>query len=141
MHFISVTRLRIRKLRYLPAFLVYSLLSMIQARRSKDNLRTSITRESGMIFWTITVWRDETAMRAFRNRGAHQRAMPKLRDWCDEATYAHWLQASAEPPDLTIAYEHIVQDGIVSRVKYPSIDHASRTFARPTNKKSESRPV
>jgi hypothetical protein len=132
MNFISVTRLRIRKLRYVPAFLVYSLLSVIQARRTKDNLRTSITRESGLIFWTISVWRDESAMREFRNRGAHQRAMPKLRDWCDEATYVHWLQESTEPPDLATSFAHLVRDGIVSRVKHPSPDHEARAFSPPT---------
>jgi hypothetical protein len=131
MTFVSVTRLRIRKWRYLPAFFYFSLLSLLQARRAAGNLGASILRDAHRVFWTITLWRDEPAMRAFRNHGAHQRAMPKLRHWCDEATYAHWLQESSDPPDLPAAFERLVRDGIVSRVNHPSPDHAPRTFPPP----------
>jgi hypothetical protein len=57
--------------------------------------------------------------------------MPKLREWCDEATYVHWLQVSAEPPDLATAFDRLIREGIVSRVKHPSPDHASRSFPPP----------
>jgi hypothetical protein len=131
MHFVSVTRLRIRKWRYVPGFFYLTLLSLLQAKRAKGNLGTSLLRDAQLVFWTITVWQDEHCMREFRNRGAHQRAMPKLRQWCDEATYAHWLQESAEPPDLAAAFERLVREGIVSRVKHPSPVHASRQFPLP----------
>ena len=131
MNFVSVTRLRIRKWRFVPGFLYLTLLSLIQAKRAEGNLGTSLERDSHLTFWTITVWRDEHAMRAFRNHGAHQRAMPKLREWCDEATYAHWLQESGEPPDPATAFERLVREGIVSRVNHPSRDHASRNFPPP----------
>lgn len=130
MRFVSVTRLRIRKWRYLPAFFYFTLLSFLQARRAVGNLGTSITRDAHAVFWTITMWRDEPSMRAFRNHGAHLRVMPKLRHWCDEATYAHWQQESDEPPELDLAFERI-REGIVSRVEYPSPDHAARTFPPP----------
>ena len=133
MIFVSVTRLRIGSWRYLPAFLYFTLLSRWQAKRTEGNLATSIWRDAHLVFWTITVWRDEQAMREFRNHGAHQRVMPRLRDWCDEATYAHWLQESAEPPDLAVAFERLIREGIVSRVKHPSPDHASRNFPPPRN--------
>jgi hypothetical protein len=131
MYFVSVTRLRIRRWRYLPAFLYLTLLSFIQARRAEGNLGTSIQRDARLVFWTITLWRDEHSMREFRNHGAHLRAMPKLREWCDEATYAHWPQESAEPPDLATAFEQLLRSGIVSRVEHPSLDHATRNFPPP----------
>ena len=131
MRFVSVTRLRIRKRRYLPAFLYFTLLSLMQARRADGNLGTSLRRDARRVFWTITIWRDEQSMRAFRNRGTHLRAMPKLRDWCDEATYANWLQDSGEPPDLAVAYERHVREGIVSRVKHPTPDHTTLNFPPP----------
>jgi len=131
MVFVSVTRLRIRSWRYLPAFFYYTLLSAWQARRAAGNLGTSIHRDARHVYWTITVWRDEPAMRQFRNHGAHGRAMPKLREWCDEATYAHWEQASANPPDLATAYERLVRDVIVSRVKHPTAEHEAKEFPRP----------
>jgi quinol monooxygenase YgiN len=131
MYFVSVTRLRIRKWRYLPAFLYFTLLSRWQARRAAGNLGTSVHRDDHLTFWTITVWQSEQALREFRNRGAHRRAMPRLRDWCDEATYVHWQQASAEPPSLAQACERLVREGIVSRVNQPSADHAARNFPAP----------
>ena len=57
--------------------------------------------------------------------------MPKLAEWCDEATYIHWEQASDEAPDLKSAYDRLVAEGVVSRVKHPSINHAARTFPVP----------
>jgi hypothetical protein len=133
MNFVSVTRLRIRSWRFVPGFLYFTLLSWMQARRAEGNRGTSIKRDLHLTFWTITVWRDEHTMREFRNHGAHQRAMPKLRAWCDEATYAHWQQDGAEPPDLASAFERLVREGIVSLVTHPSPDHASRNFPPPRN--------
>jgi len=131
MHFVSVTRLRIRSWRFLPAFLYFTLLSLIQAKRADGNRGTSLKQDAHLVFWTVTLWHDEHAMREFRNHGAHQRALPKLREWCDEATYVHWLQDGGEPPDLASAFERLVHDGIVSYVNYPSPDHASRNFPPP----------
>lgn len=57
--------------------------------------------------------------------------MPKLLGWCDEATYVHWQQDQPAPPELIVAYERLVRDGIVSKVRHPSADHASRAFPAP----------
>lgn len=131
MHFVSVTRLRIRKWRYLPAFFYFTARSLVQSKRASGNLSTSLTRDAHLVFWTITVWRDEHTMRNFRNHGPHLRAMPKLREWCDEATYLHWQQEPQEPPNLATACERLVREGIVSKVNHPSADHATRNFLAP----------
>lgn len=130
-NFVSVTRLRIRKWRFIPAFLYFTLLSYVQARRAEGNLGTSLKRDNHRVFWTMTLWRDERSMREFRNHGPRARAMPRLREWCDEATYAHWHQESGELPDLNTAFEKLLGEGIVSRVKHPSPDHESRNFPPP----------
>jgi hypothetical protein len=57
--------------------------------------------------------------------------MPRLAEWCDEATYAHWSQDSDAAPGLKIAFERLVKDGVVSRVKSPSVNHAAKNFERP----------
>jgi hypothetical protein len=131
MRCVAVTRLRIRRLWFLPSFTWYAMRSTLQARRLDSNLRTLILKDRGLVFWTITVWQDQAAMRAFRNSGAHKAAMAKLFKWCDEATYVHWQQEDDAPPDWKTAYNRLVAEGVVSRVKNPSGNHATRSFPAP----------
>ena len=131
MSLVSVTRLRLRKLRFIPGFAWFAVRSAMQAKRADGNLQTLTIKDRGLIFWTISVWRDPAAMRAFRNGGRHQAAMPKLFEWCDEATYVHWEQAGDAAPDMKLAHARLVADGVVSRVRHPSSNHATRAFQEP----------
>lgn len=70
-------------------------------------------------------------MKEFRGSGAHARAMPKLVEWCDEASYAHWTPADDSIPDWPQAYEHLVSEGKLSRVAHPSQDHVDGRFPKP----------
>jgi hypothetical protein len=131
--FVSVTRLRLRKFWLLPLFFFHAIRSSWQAKRAPGNLHAAPERQRGLIFWTITVWESEAAMRAFRGSGAHKKAMPNLSLWCDEATYVSWLQPGDEPPTLAEAFPPLVADGIVSKLKFPSPDHAAKSFPPPPN--------
>ena len=133
-NFVSVTRLRLRHWRFLPAFAWYAGSSMIQARRSAGHRFSAATKDAGLVFWTITVWEQEAAMRYFRNHGAHQKAMTKLAEWCDEATYVHWVQPGETAPTLVAGAERLIREGVVTRLKYPSPNHANRTFPMPAEK-------
>lgn len=82
-------------------------------------------------YWTLTVWRDEKAMKTFRGSGAHASVMPRLPKWCDEAAYAHWETVDATVPEWLEAYEHLVKDGRLSRVENPSAGHQARRFPMP----------
>src|ERR1044071_935306 len=99
MVFISVTRLRIRSIFYFPQFIWYALASGFLGGR--------LVRESGNIFWTLTMWVDEAAMRAYRSSGAHAKVMPKLLNWCDEASVVHWSQEEAELPGWQAAHQRM----------------------------------
>jgi heme-degrading monooxygenase HmoA len=129
MPFVSITRLRVRAWRYLPAFLLRSLLAARQARAAPGNLSVGLLRDAGGAFWTRTLWSDEPAMRAFMLAGAHRRVMPRLLQWCDEAAVAHWTQESPEPPAWGEAHRRLVQEGRRSRVSHPS--PAQQRFAFP----------
>lgn len=70
-------------------------------------------------------------MKAFRGSGAHAQVMPRLAEWCDEASYTHWESAVASVPTWEEAYERLVTEGRLSRVAHPSPDHEARHFPKP----------
>jgi hypothetical protein len=129
--FASVTRLRVRSVRYLPAFLWNTFLAQRQVRRAAGLLGGRHLVDAHHTYWTLTVWESEKAMKAFRGSGSHGRVMPRLAEWCDEAAYAHWTPARASIPTWTEAYERLVAEGRLSRVEHPSRDHEARHFAAP----------
>jgi len=120
MPFVSVTRLRVRSWRHLPGFLWHSFRSERQARSERGNLGVTLLAEANRTFWTCTVWADQSDMRAFMTVGAHRKAMPRLVEWCDEASIVHWQQDSAEPPSWPEAYRRMQEEGRRSRVNHPS---------------------
>jgi hypothetical protein len=123
MPLVSITRLRLRSWRYFPGQLWYALLSSRQAKASPGNLAVKVLREANNTFWTCTVWTDEAAMRAFMMSGAHRQAMPRLVEWCDEASVAHYQQETAEPPTWPEAHRRMQTEGRPSKVRHPSEAH------------------
>jgi hypothetical protein len=117
----SITRLRVRSIRYVPEFLWRALLSVRQARNSDGCLFADVRREVKFTFWTRTLWRDEAAMRAFVTHGVHRKVMPKILDWCDEASLTHWQQEGDAPPDWPTAESWMRNEGRTSRVRNPSV--------------------
>jgi heme-degrading monooxygenase HmoA len=120
MPLVSITRLRVRSFRYLPAFLLGSLRSAREAKNASGNLAVSVLSDSRLTFWTRTLWTDERAMRAFMLLPAHRAVMPKLLQWCDEAAVTHWLQDSSEPPSWHEVHRRLQQEGRTSKVDHPS---------------------
>jgi len=133
MPFVSVTRLHVRSWRYLPAFLIRSLLAARQAGRAHGNLQVSVLREADRAFWTCTVWTDEAAMRSFMRAGVHRRVIPRLAKWCDEAAIAHWLQDTTEPPSWLEAHWRLQEKGRRSRVERPSPAQQRFEFPPPSS--------
>lgn len=127
----SVTRLRVRSLRFLPSFLWRTFLSQRQAERVPGFLGGRLLIDSGLTFWTLTVWQSEEAMRAFRGAGTHARVMLRLAQWCNEAAYAHWIQPDNSIPTWQDAYERLLAEGRLSRMEHPSQNHLDRQFAPP----------
>jgi heme-degrading monooxygenase HmoA len=143
MPFVSVTRLRVRALRFTPQFMVYALRSSQQARRSAGFLGGALMRDNCKAFWTVTVWTDAKAMEAYRIAGIHRVAMPKLLDWCDEASLTHWTQDSADVPAWPEAYRRMVAEGRASKVNNPSPAQLAFEIPEPQPRRftTELRPV
>jgi len=128
----SVTRLRVRSVRYLPPFVWETFLSQRQASRALGFLGGSLLLDVHRTFWTLTVWESERAMKSFRGTAPHAKVMPLLIEWCDEAAYAHWIvPTGGSVPSWPEAYEHLVAESRLSRVVHPSPSHDARQFAEP----------
>ena len=56
MAWVSVTRLRIRSIRFLPAFLLHAWRSERQVRRSPGFEAGSLLPDGRRTFWTLTLW-------------------------------------------------------------------------------------
>ncbi|MEK8047894.1 DUF3291 domain-containing protein [Ideonella margarita] len=131
MHFVSITRLRLRSWRFLPAFMVQAVRTNMQAQRAEGNLSVAVLPDAKHTYWTRTVWVDEAAMRRYIVAGAHGKAMRSLMHWCDEASVVHWEQADAQPPSWQEAYDRMVSAGRKSKVHHPSEAHLRFEIARP----------
>ena len=131
MPLISVTRLRIRSPWFLPAFFWYALRSRLQARRAPGCLAAETLNDANRAFWTRTAWAGEAAMRAYMTSDAHRRAMPKLKDWCDEASITHWQQDNAALPDWREAHRQMAELGRPSKVRHPAPAHLAFHIREP----------
>lgn len=114
---VSITRLRLRSVWFFPLFAWHTFRSLKQARASDGCLGAQVNNFGGA-FWTLTLWRDRAALRAFMRAGAHRKVMPKLASWCDEASLAHWDQAAL--PSWPDAAQRLGDEGRTSAVDHPS---------------------
>ena len=127
----SVTRLKVRSVRFLPRFLWNTFLSQRQVDRAAGFFGGRLLVDSGLTFWTLTTWENEQAMKKFRGSGAHAHVMGRLVEWCDEAAYAHWVADGEAVPTWPEAYDRLVSEGRLSRVEHPSANHLARQFPKP----------
>ena len=127
MAFNSITRLRLRSFFTLPAFLRDARASADEAGRSAGFISGALLLEGRMVFWTRTAWESEDAMKAYRDSAVHKAVMPKLMDWCDEASVAHW---EGEPvSDWAEIYARMAASGRLSRVRHPTQAHTAKRFS------------
>ena len=136
MPFLSLTRLRIRSIRFLPQFGLHAMRSIAQVRKAPGFTRGALLPDHDWTFWTFTAWESQEAMRQYMITGAHQRAMPQLLHWCDEASVAHWEQTEAALPSWEEADQRMRTIGRISKVLHPSPNHAAMTYRTPRTTRS-----
>jgi hypothetical protein len=131
MFFISITRLRVRSIRFLPFFVLYTYRSLRQVKTSSGFQCGGLLADRSWTFWTMTAWDNQESMRRFMTTGSHGAAMPRLLNWCDEASVVHWEQAEADLPSWTKADQRMRASGRVSKVRNPSPRQATLTYRTP----------
>ena len=129
--FVSVTRLRIRSVLSLPLFLWRTQQAKSQASKAAGFLGGRLLVDKHRVYWTLTGWESEKAMKAYRGAGAHGAVMKRLPGWCNEAAYAHWESTERAIPAWPEAYERLKISGKLSRVEHPSPAHEAREFVAP----------
>ena len=129
--FVSLTRLRIRSVRFLPLFALHTFRSLRQVRSAPGFCVGAILADRERTFWTMTAWESREHMRAYMVAGPHARVMPSLLHWCDEASVAHWSQTDASLPSWSDADARMRTMGRPSKVLHPTAAHASLSYRTP----------
>lgn len=124
MNRVTITRLRLRSAWFALPFIWHAARSNAQAKRADGCLAVRVRRAQGA-YWTMTLWRDAAATRAFMLSGAHKKAMPHLQNWCDEASLAHWDHDGADLPSWEDGMQRLAAEGRLSHVAHPSPAHAA----------------
>jgi hypothetical protein len=142
MTFVSITRLRIRSLRFLLPFSINTLRTTKQVKGAHGFLGGMLLVDRRLTFWTATLWQEQANARRYMTSGSHSKAMPKLLDWCDEASVVHWFQEDLAAPDWHEIDHRMRTEGRPSKVRHPSPDHDDLTFKKPrTTRAVPLRPV
>lgn len=131
MPFVSVTRLRLRSIRFLPPFVPHAMRTLRQVRAAPGFREGSLLADRGWTFWTLTLWAGQASMRDYMTDGDHRTAMPRLAGWCDEASVVHWDQEAEALPSWAEAERRMRAEGRPSRVRHPSPQHADLSFRVP----------
>jgi hypothetical protein len=126
-----VTRLRLRSPALLDDFFNASVAVLEQAQASPGNLGADAMAEANDVWWTVTGWQGYDAMRAFVDGEPHRSTVGRLDDWCDEATFVDWEQASPNLPDWPSSYSRLVADGKSASLTNASAANQEREFPAP----------
>lgn len=117
---IVVNRMHLRRIRYIPQFMLASLRIARQAHRTPGFLGGRLRAEPGGGYWTLTIWRSMEDMAAFRDTGAHYSVVPKTGRWADEAVYGIWATDAAQRPSWRAAAAKVAEDPHFATLEHPS---------------------
>ena len=116
---VSVTRMRLRRWRDWPAFLLHSVRSKAEAVRAEGCVAVDVRRAHGA-FWTMSVWRTPESLRGFMLSGSHRKVMPRLAAWSDEASMVRFEHPDGLLPSWDQAEMELALRGRTSKVDHPS---------------------
>ena len=128
-----MTRFRLRSIRFLPFFILHANRTIAQIRKADGFVAGAVQRDADLAFWTMTVWRDEHAMRAYGASGAHRKATPHLAEWADEASVGRWRQPGDNLPEWPEAALRLREEGRPLALHHPASIHGPYGGSYPVN--------
>jgi Domain of unknown function (DUF3291) len=128
---ISVTRLRLRSIRFLPSLYWVARKLRQSLEKAPGFLIGKFLADRNRVFWTMSVWKDVDSMRAFRNSRVHAAVMPNVTRWCDEASVVHWETEAGELPEWNEAHRRMSESGKPVPLKFQSADHKAGKYKKP----------
>ncbi len=131
MSVIVVTRLRLKDPTFFDEFFASAVAVVEQAQNSEGNLGADVLAEANNTYWTRTAWQERDLMHAFVGSEPHLTTMSRLDEWCDEATFVDWEQASGDLPDWQDGYRHLVASGQSASLTDATDAHLARKFPAP----------
>jgi hypothetical protein len=93
MVYVSITGLRLKSPLYAPLFWWHAIPSMVQAKGADGNISADARTING-VKHTLTVWRDQAAMRAYLVSGAHGAAMRQFHRMATGHTFGFLAEAA-----------------------------------------------
>jgi heme-degrading monooxygenase HmoA len=128
---IVVTRLRLKDPAFFDEFFASAVAVVEQAQGSDGNLAAEVLAEANNTYWTRTAWRGRAEMDSFVGSQPHLGTMDRIDEWCDEATFVDWEQATADAVDWQDGYQRLVADGQVATLTNGTAAHQARDFPAP----------
>jgi hypothetical protein len=111
------------------------LLTAKQTVNTPGFLGGKLLSDANRTFWTMTAWEEQAAMKIYRNSGSHRSVMPRIQDWCDEASVVHWQQEDFNLPNWEEVHARLVADGFLTKLSKPSPAHLQRDMPKPLSSK------
>jgi hypothetical protein len=128
---VSVTRLRLRSIRFLPRLYWETRKIRRSLEKAPGFLGGKLLADRKCTFWTMSMWKDMDSMRAFRNSGVHAAVVPNIDKWCSEASVVHWEMKDGRLPCWKEAHRRMTEAGKPSPLKFQSADHKGRMVREP----------
>lgn len=111
---VSVTRLRMRRWRDVPAFLRASLRLRRDLAAAPGAVTLGLAAEPfARTFWTLSAWRDEESLKAYVGSPGHAAAMRRFRRLMADADSARWTTDGGRP-SWDEARERLARKGSVA---------------------------
>ena len=87
---ISITRLEVKGILWLPLFMIHASRSVREGQASKGLIHMETWKGKGLVFHTLTVWEDERKKLAFVRGKAHLIAMKMTSKMARSARSLHY---------------------------------------------------